>query len=99
MARQSLLFRSILFLFFVILTVSTVSIKQPVERTKNVLSSADRACAAVPGKCFAGNCIGGACSACPYDPLQCCLSTLGTCYSAGGVAYGLCAPTCSCYGC
>jgi len=78
--------------------ISTTGIKQSIERTNNALDSGNGLCYSASTNCTYSICISGVCESCPYDPLKCCFSSLGTCFSADGVAYGLCAPACNCHG-
>ncbi len=99
MVGEGMVRRSILLLVFIITMISAATIMQSIERTKNGSSRANAVCISAPTSCSAGICTGGSCNPCPNDPLLCCLVSPGNCLSANGVSYGVCAPTCACYGC
>jgi len=99
MARESSIFHLTLLFIFIIGVGSAVMAKDSSASTNKGLIGTRGPCIIKPDNCTHGICLGGVCGACPYDPLNCCLSTLGTCISGNGVPHGLCAPACSCYGC
>ena len=99
MARESSIFHLTLLFIFTIGMNSAVMAKHSSTPTNNRLTGTSALCIVKPDNCTHGICLGGVCGPCPYDPLNCCLSTLGTCISGSSVPHGLCAPACSCYDC
>jgi len=99
MVGEGMVHHSILLLVFIITMISAATIMQSIEGTNNGSRAAKAVCVVAPTYCSAGICIGGTCNSCPHDPLRCCLLSPGNCLSANGVYYGVCAPTCDCYGC
>jgi hypothetical protein len=86
---------SLMFLLFIMISmIWGASLNQFNERTNNNLILANEECALSTAPCSFGTCIGGTCGVCSYDRNRCCLKTLGTCFNANNVSYGLCNPGC-----
>jgi hypothetical protein len=94
MVGKGLGIRLMFLLFIMIPMIWSASLNQFIERTNNSLIVANRECAISTAPCFVGTCIGGTCGICSNDHTQCCLYSLGTCYTANNVPYGLCNPGC-----
>ena len=81
--------------------ISAVSINHWIEEIydNNGTNATITGCIAKPTRCTYGNCTGGTCARCAFNPLLCCPDVTGRCLSFGGNDYGSCTPDCECKGC
>jgi hypothetical protein len=102
MAGKGLVGRLIFLSFFIITMISAVSLQYPNKPTNK---DSNGECVTVSGKCYSafgsdgnyhivGNCIGGSCGPCPFNPLICCVVAGGNCTTDDNRQWGVCAPTC-----